>query len=79
MPANATTDTHADFLARMMTIERAERVARALTPAWEIADGSDCRAEIDHLGEPCRICADWNANWQRRIAEVRAAMLEAFR
>lgn len=57
---------------------RAIMVARALFPD-EIATGADCRAEIGREGEPCRACADNNAQWIHRVREVRAAMMEAFK
>lgn len=61
----------------MVTQDRAIRVARALYPD-EVADGSDCRAEIGREGEPCRACAARNAEWVARVREVRKAMMEAF-
>lgn len=54
---------------------RAITVARALFPD-EIADGADCGY---FAPAPCRHCADRNAAWTRRVREVRAAMLEAFK
>ena len=62
---------------RMVTEKRAESVARLLFPD-EVADGNDCRHERERIGQPCRICADGNAEWQARIAGVRAAMIKAF-
>lgn len=61
----------------MVTQGRAVRVASALFPD-EVADGSDCRAEVGREGEPCRACAARNAAWADRVREVRRAMLEAF-
>lgn len=62
----------------LVTQNRAIRVARKLF-AEEIADGSDCRAEIGREGEPCRLCAERNELWTNRVREVRAAMIEAFK
>lgn len=62
---------------RMVTIQRAERVARALFPGdW--SDGSDCLNEQGREGMPCRICGHRNRHWQDRVTEVRAAIMEAF-
>lgn len=52
---------------------KAERIALALFPD-DFHDGTDCRAEIDRVGEPCRICADKLKLWQSRIREVTAAL-----
>lgn len=65
-------------LERMVTLPRAERVARKLF-ADEIADGSDCKAEHGFVGLPCTVCAANNERWAARIQEVRAAMMEAFK
>lgn len=62
---------------RMVTVKRAEYVARSLFP-YEFADGGDCRAEHGREGQSCRICADRNARWQDRVASVRDAMIKAF-
>lgn len=65
-------------LERMVTEGRAVTVARKLFPE-EYSDGSDCRNEFGRIGESCRICIAKNAAWDKRVAEVRAAMIEAFR
>jgi len=44
----------------------------------DVADGSDCRAEIGRDGQPCRACAEKNRLWLRRIATTRIAMMRAF-
>lgn len=56
---------------------RAIVVAARLFPD-EVADGSDCRAEVGREGSPCRACESRNAAWIARVREVRAAMMEAF-
>lgn len=61
----------------MVTQDRAIITARALFPD-EVADGSDCRAEVGREGEPCRSCAARNTAWIERVREVRAAMFCAF-
>lgn len=61
----------------MVTQGRAIRVAASLF-AEEVADGSDCKAEIGREGEPCRICAAKNEAWTERVRAVRRAMMEAF-
>jgi hypothetical protein len=61
----------------MVTQDRAITAARLLFPD-EVADGSDCRAEIGREGEPCRSCAARNAAWVARVREVRAALFCAF-
>lgn len=63
---------------RMITRERAIVVASKLF-ADEVADGSDCRQEVGRVGLPCTACAQRNAQWNKRVDEVRAIMLEAFR
>ena len=65
-------------LERMITVERADRVARALTGERE-RPTVDCRAEIGREGLPCRICAEHNERWRAYVDKVRAAMMEAFR
>jgi len=52
---------------------KAERIALALFPD-DYHDGTDCRAEVDRIGEPCRVCADNLARWQGRIREVVTAL-----
>lgn len=71
------TPTVQSAVERMVTVGRAERVARALFPG-DYSDGGDCRTEHGREGQPCRICADRNAQWQARISEVRMAMIGAF-
>lgn len=61
---------------KMITVERAEAVAKALFPHEE--HHGDCRNETGREGEPCSICAANNAAWLSRVAEVRDAMLTAF-
>lgn len=61
----------------MVTQSRAIAVATALFPS-EVADGSDCRAQYDRVGEPCLVCADRNQAWINRVREVRAAIMAAF-
>lgn len=61
----------------MVTQRRAIAVAKALFPD-EAANGTDCRAEIGREGEPCRACADANAQWVERVRQVRQAMIDAF-
>ena len=63
---------------KMVTEKRARAIARRLFPD-DYADGSDCRNEYGRRGEPCRVCAERNAAWQDRIAQVRAAVMDAFR
>lgn len=65
-------------LERMITAGRAEKFARLLFPD-EIHSGDDCRAEIGREGQPCSICAMQAEAWEKRKADVRAAMIEAFR
>lgn len=62
----------------MVTVSRAEIVARKLFPL-DYHDGHDCRGEYDRDGQPCGICAAQRRDWLARVAEVRAAMIEAFR
>lgn len=62
---------------RIVTRRRAMVVAARLFPN-DIANGSDCRAEIGREGEPCRACNDRNRQWLRRIAATRIAMMESF-
>jgi hypothetical protein len=62
----------------MITQDRAIAVASALY-ADEIADGTDCRAEIGRIGDACRHCAERNTAWIRRVREVRNAMVAAFK
>ena len=64
-------------LRAMVTQARAERTAAHLF-ADEVADGSDCRAEIGREGLPCAVCAARNADWLARVASTRKAMLAAF-
>ena len=64
-------------LARMVTVQRAETVARALFPD-EYADGSYCKKEHGRIGRPCTVCAFNNERWQAHIQKVRAAMIRAF-
>jgi len=52
---------------------RAEALARRLFPD-DVADGTDCRAEIGREGQPCSACASRNAAWTDRVREVRAAL-----
>lgn len=61
----------------MITQQRAIAVAAKLFPD-EVADGSDCRAEVDREGIPCRVCAERNKAWEDRVRQTRLAMLEAF-
>lgn len=65
-------------LERMVTEDRAALVARLLF-ASDYSDGGDCRDEVGRKGEPCNVCAERNRAWDARVAEVRAAMIEAFR
>ena len=51
----------------------AERVTHALFPD-DFHDGTDCRAEVARIGEPCRVCADNLDRWRNRIREVTAAL-----
>lgn len=62
---------------RMVTRGRAMTVAARLFPD-DVADGSDCRAEVGREGKPCRACAEKNRRWLERIAQTRLAMLKAF-
>lgn len=62
----------------MITQDRAIAVATKLFP-FDVADGSDCRAEHGRKGEPCNVCADRNKAWSERVREVRTAMMEAFK
>lgn len=52
---------------------KAERVTRALFPD-NYHDGTDCRAEHDRVGDPCRVCASNLERWHDRIREVTAAL-----
>lgn len=61
----------------MITQSRAIAVTAALFPD-EIADGSDCRAEVGREGEPCRLCDARNTQWTERVRQVRKAMMSAF-
>lgn len=65
-------------LERMVTLARAETVTRALFP-FDYYDGHDCRKEVGREGQPCRICAAQRRDWLDKVAEVRAAMMEAFK
>ena len=65
------------FLEKMITQERAARVTKRLFPD-EVPDPQlRCSGEPD--GSPCRICEAAHVEWMARIAQVRAAMMEAFR
>lgn len=61
----------------MISQNRAIAVTKELFPD-DIRDGSDCRAEIDREGEPCRICAQKNEEWADRVRQVRLVMIKAF-
>lgn len=67
--------TRQPIVTDMVTEARAERVALALFPG-EHHDGTDCGSDPE--GAPCRICEAQRADWLRRVAEVRAAMVAAF-
>jgi hypothetical protein len=62
----------------MITQERAAHVAAALFPECK-SEGTDCHNERGREGEPCRLCAERNEGWSKRVRCVRRAMLDAFR
>lgn len=51
-----------------ITHDEAERIARILFPGE--ASHGDCRNEWGRAAQPCRICADKNAEWQAKIKLV---------
>lgn len=65
----------AAFNARQTTT-KVEQVALALFPD-DYHDGHDCRAEVDRVGLPCRICADNIERWHNRMQSVRSALAAA--
>jgi hypothetical protein len=62
---------------KMVTQDRAERVALRLFNAEYHDD--DCKNETGREGLPCSICAANNARWIERVAQVRSALISAFR
>jgi hypothetical protein len=58
----------------MITEQRATEAARSLF--CDEAYTGPCDDDTEAV--PCAICAYRRDEWQRRIAEVRAAMLQAF-
>lgn len=60
-----------------ITRETAERVAKDLfpdEPALAYPPGFDCRAYYETPGQPCPICADRQAAWERKVDATLAAL-----
>ena len=47
-----------------LNLNQTEHIALALFPD-DFHDGSDCRAEMNREGKPCRVCADNRERWLR--------------
>lgn len=72
-----TAEQHDEALNKIVTVKRAVTIAALLFPD-EVADGKDCRAEVGREGEPCRLCAERNENWEKRVAQVRESVKRGF-
>jgi|JI10StandDraft_1071094.scaffolds.fasta_scaffold199727_3 hypothetical protein len=59
-----------------LNLNQTEHIALALFPD-DFHDGSDCRAEMNREGKPCRVCADNRERWLQRLATVRKAVSDA--
>ena len=67
-------------LERMVTKDRARQVAANLFPGDFVNDPTfNCHKEHGREGQLCRICEERNQQWKDRIAQVREAMVQAFR